>query len=103
MARTEPPVCRSAPKWIRDRFKNRSALAALTGQDHRALSAFVHLVELYAVADLAGRGRAVEAMKWAVICMQPSVRHLAKASIPHVLDWGDEGPLWDRIGDKGTQ
>lgn len=88
------PFCQTARSWIIGRLKDRSALAPLTGQDARALHAFVHLVDLYGSSDDNGRRRAVSAMRDVVLAMQPSTRHLAKAAIPHVLDWSHEESIW---------
>lgn len=89
----EPPCCKTAPKWLVHHL-GRNALAPLTGQDARALRAFVHLVELYACSDGEGQRQALVALRATVLAMQPSVRELAKRSIPHMMDWSDEGPLW---------
>jgi hypothetical protein len=93
---TEKPLCQTAQKWICGRL-GRHALAPLTGQDSRALVAFVHLVALYGNSDGDGRRCALVAMASTVRAMQPSTQHLAKAVIPHVLDWSDEDPIWQRI------
>lgn len=97
MTRTAPPVCRSTATWLRTRL-GKDCLAPLTGQDHRALKAFVHLLELYAVSDEAGRVLAIAAMHATVRAMQPSTRRLCKAAIPAVLDWDDEELLWRLLG-----
>jgi len=95
------PFCQSGPTWISDRLKRETgekyALAPLTGQDARALRAFFHLVELYGSSDDAGRRCAVRAMAYTVRAMQPSTRHLAKAGIPHVLDWSHEAEIWEQL------
>ena len=83
-------------------MKDRSALAPLTGQDARALKAFLHLVELYGNSDEDGRGAALWAMSHTLQAMQPSTRHLAKAGIPHVLDWGHEEEIWRQVCDLTT-
>ena len=100
MARRErpaPPYCQSGPKWIRERLQDKQALAPLTGQDWPALKAFFHLVELYGYSDEDGRRCAVYAMAFAVRAMQPSTRQLAKAGIPHVLDWTHEEEIWQQL------
>jgi hypothetical protein len=100
---TEKPLCQTALKWLAERLsrdtgvKEKYALAALTGQDARALQAFIHLVALYGNSDGNGRARALEAMHHAVHAMQPSTRHFAKAVIPAVLDWGDEDRIWQQL------
>lgn len=101
MARQEPPYCRSVVPWVRDRLRKATGdkypLAALTGQDARAFRAFVHLVDLYGSSDDDGRRSAVHAMRHCVEAMQPSTRHIAKAAIPHVLDWSHETEIWSEI------
>ena len=93
------PCCQTGPKWISDRFKRElgvtDALAPLTGQDARALSAFLHLVALYGNSDATGRRVAVLAMAYTVRAMQPHTRHLA--GIPHVLDWSHEAEIWQQL------
>jgi hypothetical protein len=99
--RAEKPVCQSGRKWIRDRVLRETGdkygFAALTGQDAPALSAFVHLVQLWGNSDNHGRRCAIAAMYHTVQAMQPSTRHLAKAGIPHVLDWSHEDQIWVAI------
>jgi len=94
-------VCQTGPRWIGDRIAretgNKSALAPLTGQDARALSAFLHLVRLWGSSDEDGCRNALLAMAYTVKAMQPSTRHLAKAGIPHVLDWGHEEEIWRQL------
>lgn len=94
--RAEKPICQRTPGWLTHHC-GKHALAPLTGQDSRALQAFVHLLDLYALADEKGRCRAVIALHSTLQAMQPSVRPLAKRTIPQSLDWGDEEPLWQRI------
>lgn len=100
-APVQKPVCQTGPKWISDRILREQdvkyALAPLTGQDARALSAFLHLVRLYGSADEEGRRSAVLAMAHTVRAMQPSTRHLAKAGIPHCLDWSHEPEIWSQL------
>lgn len=98
----EPPCCKTAPKWLVHHL-GRDALGALTGQDARALRAFVHLVELYASSDGEGRRQALVALRATALAMQPSTRHLAKASIPHAMDWSDEERLWALLFNDSAQ
>lgn len=88
-------ICEQIRKWLDHHAPG--ATAALTGQDSRALQAFAHLLELYAVADDAGRRAAVPAMAHTVLAMQRKCWPAAKRLIPMVLDWGDEEPLWSAI------
>lgn len=94
----DKPVCQTARAWLK---QHKHSMAGLTGQDSRALSAFVHLLELYSVSDENGCRHALVAMRHAVLAMQPTTQHLAKRAIPHALDWGDEDPLWKQI--MGTE
>lgn len=97
----EKPVCVTGPKWIRDRRErehgDKYALAPLTGQDARALSAFLHLVALYGGSDDNGREMALLAMGYTLRAMQPKTRYLAKAGIPSVLDWSHEEEIWRHV------
>jgi hypothetical protein len=90
-------VCRTGPRWIVERLQDRQALAPLTGQDSRALASFLHLIALYGNSDGEGRSAAIFAMAHTLRAMQPSSRPLAKAAIPHVLDWDDEERLWSLV------
>jgi hypothetical protein len=96
MAR-EKPCCQSGPTWVKKRLHNANALASLTGQDWPALQAFFHLVALYGQADANGRRCAVLAMAHTLCAMQLTTRHLAKAGIPHVLDWSHEAEIWAQL------
>lgn len=94
------PVCQTARAWLR---QHKHSLGGLTGQDSRALSAFIHLLELYTVSDEDGCRHALIAMRHAVSAMQPTTQHLAKHAIPLALDWGDEEPLWKKIVGTGLR
>lgn len=95
----EKPHCQDAMAWLRTRH-GREALAPLTGQDARALTAFAHLLTLYAVSDDAGRDAALVAMAATATAMQPKCRWLAQSVIPWALDWSDEAPLWAAIAER---
>src|SRR5579864_146849 len=99
----EKPFCRTGPTWLKNRLEDKHALAPLTGQDWRALQAFFHLVDLYGSSDFNGRASAVLAMYHTVQAMQPSTRHLAKAGIPHVLDWSHEAEIWRQLELQGLE
>lgn len=94
------PVCRSAVKWTGKRL-GKGSLAPLTGQDSRALSVFVHAVDLYLCSDGSGRGAAINAMRFALRAMQPKCWPIAKASIPAIGDWSHEEEIWMQI-DEGS-
>lgn len=94
--RSEPPPCKTIGPWLRQ-LLGKGCLAPLTGQDAAALSAFVHAVRLYSYSDEHGQHAALLAMTGCVQAMQPQTRMLAKRSIPHLLDWGDEDRLWSKL------
>jgi hypothetical protein len=96
MGGVNPPVCKAGAKWVSGRL-GKGCLAPFTGADWRAFQAFFHLVELLACSDLFQRPHVIAAMRSTLLCMQPQCRSLAKAGIPHVLDWGDEETLWAEI------
>jgi hypothetical protein len=109
MSRTkEKPVCDSGPKWLREVAANlpsriglehpvKSPLAPLTGQDYQAYRTFLHALELYSYCDGEGRRHALMCMQHAVMAMQSHTQWIARASIPHLLDWGDQETLWPLI------
>lgn len=89
-------VCKDARAFLKHHLGT-AALAALTGQDERALSAFIHLLDLYCVSDERGRAAALAAMKSVLDCAQPSVLEVFKKCIPHALDWSDEERIWQEV------
>ena len=91
---TTKPPCKDLSRWMK---ANGHDLAALTGQDFRAFSTFIHALELFCYSDMVGRDDAVHAMRYAVHAMQPKTRYLAKEAIPYMLDWNDRITLWPRI------
>lgn len=94
------PASVTVRSWLVSNY-GRHFLAALTGQDSAALSAFATLLELYAFSDGEGRRCALRGMRAAAEAMQPKCRPIAKACIPHVLDWSDEASLWEMIRLEG--
>lgn len=94
--RAEPP-CKAVAKFVAAHAGVRAPFAPCTGQDYAAWRAFVHLLELYAFSDEAGRRCAIVAMHHCVMASQESAWSLFKGAIAGVLDWGDEDPLWRKI------
>jgi hypothetical protein len=82
----------SSPSSLRE-----GALAALTGQDTRALDAIVACLELYSNSDDAGRQSAEEAIQTLLLAMQANTRWVARELIPFVFDWNDRDRLWARF------
>ncbi len=76
---------------------HKSSLAALTGQDFRAMNAFAATLKLFACSDETGRRAAVAAMRALVMAMQPSVQWIARELIPFALEWHDRERLWPLI------
>lgn len=81
----------------------RGTLAALTGQDTRALSAIVACWELYACSDEDGQRGALEAVRALLPAMQESTRWIARELIPFVLDWSDRERLWPLVAGPNLQ
>ena len=81
----------------------RHSLAALTGQDTRALNAIVACFELYASGDDDGARGALEAVRALLPAMQAQTRWIAKELIPFVLDWNDRERVWALVTDPGLR
>lgn len=73
------------------------SLAALTGQDTRALDAIVACWELYSNSDDDGQRGALEAARALLPAMQQSTRWIAKEMIPFALNWEDRERLWPLV------
>jgi hypothetical protein len=104
----EKPVCESGPKWLKEvaavypsriglETPRNNVLAPLTGQDYQAYRTFLHALELLGYSDSEGRVHAMACMKHAVSAMQPHTRWIARATIPHLLDWEDQHTVWAQI------
>jgi hypothetical protein len=88
------PCCQTLKPWLKNNL-GKDSLGPLTGTDARALSAAVHLIELYSIGY---RPEVLEAFAITVGLMQPSTQGIAFHSIAHVLDWGDRIELWAKAG-----
>lgn len=99
--RAEKPVCRDYAAFLKEHM-GRDCLAPLTGQDARALHAFLHAVQLWGNSDPEGQRHAETAMRALVLAMQPHCRLIAKRAIPRVLDWGHEARIWGRLFPEGS-
>jgi hypothetical protein len=75
----------------------RGALAPLTGQDTRALSAVAACWELYSNSDDAGQRGALFAVVALLPAIQEKNRYLARELIAFALDWSDRDRVWDRL------
>ena len=95
-SRPEKPVCRDYVVFLKEHL-GKDCLAPLTGQDARALHAFLHAVQLWGNSDTDGRRHAEMAMRALVLAMQEKTRFLAKRAIPRVLDWSHEADIWGRL------
>lgn len=89
--------CKALRSWLLVQGR-RSQLAALTGQDSRALDAIAHLAHLYAAADREGRRAAVSAIGATVEAMQPHLRPLALDALTHATDSTTALGMWAEIG-----
>ncbi len=88
------PYCKSLRPWLSANLGPR-CLEPLTGTDARALSAAVHIAELYSYHREPG---VLEAFGHIVRCMQPSTQELAFHAIAHVMDWSDRLVVWKAAG-----
>lgn len=81
-----------------------NALAALTGQDTRALNAIIACWELYASSDEDGALCALAAIRALLPAMQDHTRWIARELIPFALDWDVRARLWPLVveGEGGT-
>lgn len=90
-------TARAVFAWLRANG-HQASLAAMTGQDAKAIFAVALLWELYAAADAAGRIAAVQAVRALVLSgMQPKVHDLARELIARSMDWEDIAPLWQLV------
>jgi hypothetical protein len=92
--------------WIRTCVKDpscpialprRGTLAPLTGQDGRALTAWVAALELYATGDEDASRGGLAAMRAILPAIQRPCWVFARELIPFVLDWPDRDRLWPII------
>jgi hypothetical protein len=91
--RRPPPERLDEPlRWLR---ANRHELGALTGTDTRALLAIAACWRLYFNAD--DQASVIRAVVELLQSMQPKCWRYAKALIPWVGDWSDEGPIWAQV------
>lgn len=94
MKKPQPPAA-TVFRWLRDNGHN---LAALTGQDTRALAAAVQVVALYNACDSEAEDFALTAFRGCVLSMQPHTRELAYHAVAHVGDWSFRAIMWERSG-----
>jgi hypothetical protein len=108
MSTKQSPVCQAGPKWLKEvatcyhtriglSEPRKDILAPLTGQDYQAYKTFLHALELYNYCDSDGEQHALLCMKHAVMAMQEKTRWIARATIPHLLDWETHKTLWPKI------
>lgn len=91
-------------QWVRACVKDPSSpselgkgsLAALTGQDVKALDAIAACWALYA-GDLDAREGALAAVRALLPAMLPENRWIARELIPFALDWNDRERLWPLV------
>ncbi len=80
--------------WLR---RNKHDLAALTGQDTRALLAIAACWRLYGNCDEDGLEAALHAIRCLIAAMQAKTRYLAREVIPWALDWSHREQLWPLV------
>lgn len=96
-------------KWLRACSKDpgspirlETRLAALTGQDMRALGAIAYCWHLYASSDQAGGIGSLQAVQALLPALQPQCHCFARELVAQALDWNDRGRLW-RIVSSPTE
>jgi hypothetical protein len=93
-------VCGADPESPSNLAKG--SLAALTGQDARALNAIVACWELYACSDEDGQRGALDAIRALLPEMQESTRWIAREMIPFAMNWDDRERLWPLVAPSLT-
>jgi hypothetical protein len=80
--------------WLQANLGKR-CLAPLTGTDAKALTAAIHIIELYSYHR---EDQVLVAFRNIIMCMQETTRELAYHAIAHVMDWSDRNEIWCRAG-----
>jgi hypothetical protein len=93
-------LCTRDPSCPSKLFKG--CLAALTGQDARALEAIVACWELYSNSDDDGQRGALAAARALLPAMQKSTRWMAREMIPFAMEWNDRERLWPLVCERET-
>ncbi len=88
------PNCLTAREWLCENLGS-NCLNPLTGTDDRALSAAVHVLDLY---QRGGSDSLLRAFGLIVENMQPSTRELAYHVIAYVTDWSFRDSIWEQAG-----
>ena len=91
---TENPVATTVFPWLRENLGDRS-LSVLVGNDYRAISAAVQIIELYSYD---GHPSLVAAYGAVVRRMSPPGQEFAYHAIAHVMDWPDRSRIWVEAG-----
>ncbi len=88
-------------KWLRACSKDpgspirlETKLAALTGQDMRALGCIAYCWHLFASSDDDGRRGALDAITMLLPAVQQHCRCFARELVAQAMDWDDRGRLW---------
>jgi hypothetical protein len=91
-------------KWLRAVARNPAEpagplppVAALTGQDFRALAAIATCWELHFAGDGAAQRGAIEAVRSLLPAMQRQCWPFARALIAYAGDWTHVEQLWPRV------
>jgi hypothetical protein len=91
------PFAKTVFPWLRDNL-GRSAMAALTSTDQRALEAAIQIVALWQFADEGPARDLPNAFGACVRCMQRSTQEFAFHAIAHVAEWNTRQQLWNLAG-----
>jgi hypothetical protein len=91
------PFAKTVFPWLRDNL-GRSAMAALTSTDQRALEAAIQIVALWQFADEGPSLDLPNAFGACVRCMQRSTQEFAYHGIAHVAEWHTREHFWNLAG-----
>lgn len=91
------PCCQSINGWLKANL-GKGCLAPLTGSDHAALEAAVHIADAMCYADSSQMPHLYRAFREVVLTMQEKCRYLAYHGIAHVRDWSDRMTTWQAAG-----
>ncbi len=91
------PLEKQVSNFVRFHLYDNHAFAPMTGTDFAAWHAFIHLVVLWGRTRSDAVTEALRAVLHTAQTRHTDVMAIFKKSIPCLLDWSDEGPLWRAI------
>jgi hypothetical protein len=98
--KAEKPLIKQAAEFVIHHLADRSAFAPFTGTDFDAWHAYVPLVRLWGRTRNGDVINALRAVVHVAQIRNADVMAIFKKTIPCLLDWSDERPLWLQIGPR---